>query len=505
MVIRGIFEELRSSFSDYTKLDDPKYLEFSPYENDETFDTAIIEFNIDEEIPFAESKELVSLPTLETKTGVAESKAGSLTSFFNRRKLKGHEVVESLKATGNKAIKSEKWVLFDKDRLGSVVNDFQRQTQKLKDYMILVQSAQLSRLLNKTYRDAIGSAINSQDAERLGLVPHARLIELNRDYGVDTGDYSIANSTITLAPETHELTSGTLSNWSVQPDPDPEYVLVELKHYPPSQDTCEGPDSDTVSNVQQLASLLAIAPSVLRTLPFRGFINQPKEKRYAFVYQYPENVTRSLPISLQDLILSRNTQSRFSLKTRFDVAQKLAQSIGLFHADRWVHKSVSSQSVVFFQDLKKRSLKVDSPYLVDFGYSRPEGGLTYVNLRSTTPEMSVYLHPDRPKQTFTKLHDIYALGIVLLELATWTSAQARFETALEGLDLKTASVKPESMMTKFIEIAETSIPYYMGASYAEAVIACLNDSFKGQTGGARFPQTFQREIVDKLSAENLLG
>jgi hypothetical protein len=42
----------------------------------------------------------------------------------------------------------------------------------------------------------------------------------------------------------------------------------------------------------------------------------------------------------------------------------IAQSIGVFHADGWVHKSVCSQSVVFFKDRRKQTLMLGSPYLV---------------------------------------------------------------------------------------------------------------------------------------------
>jgi hypothetical protein len=288
---------------------------------------------------------------------------------------------------------------------------------------------------------------------------------------------------------------------------DAESVMIELKHYPPPDDDgVEGPDPDTEVNVRRLAALLKISASgtrELRTLPFKYYVHQPKEERYAFVFGYPLYAQQKQPQSLHELIKSSSQEKRFSLGTRFQVAKAIAQSIGGFHADGWVHKSVCSQSVVFFKDRTKESLMLETPYLVDFGYSRPEEGRTYARYHQTTNSSTLYLHPDRPRMTFTKLHDVYALGVVLLEIATWKVARDHFESAIGDLDGGTARINKE-VREKFISTARRSIPYHMGVAYMEAVVACLDDTFRGQTGTAEFVGIFQSEIIDKLSAKQLV-
>jgi len=182
----------------------------------------------------------------------------------------------------------------------------------------------------------------------------------------------------------------------------------------------------------------------------------------------------------------------------------IAQNIGVFHADGWVHKSVCSQSIAFFKQRNKRSLMLESPYLVDFGYSRPEQGRTYARYHQSTDSTSLYLHPDRPRMAFTKLHDIYALGVVLLEIAIWTVAQDLFASAARGLDLSKSSISREEVRTKLLEVAEKNIPYQMGTSYMEAVVACLDDTYRGQTASADFVETFQTEVIEKLGANQLV-
>ncbi|KAF5871079.1 putative het-s domain protein [Botrytis fragariae] len=183
----------------------------------------------------------------------------------------------------------------------------------------------------------------------------------------------------------------------------------------------------------------------------------------------------------------------------------ITKSIGVFYADEWVHKSVYGRSVVFFRHRSKKSLMLRSPYLVGFGYSRPEEGKTYAHYQQTTNSDALYLHPDRPHMTFTKIHDIYALGVVLLEIATWRIAKDHFDSAVKGLDLDVTTIDKEEVSENFKSIAKKSIPYHMGTTYMEPVVSCLDDVYKGHTDSPTFLEAFQTEIIDKLNAKQLLS
>jgi serine/threonine protein kinase len=386
---------------------------------------------------------------------------------------------------------------------------FRGETAKLRGYLPLAQSAQLSRIEDKM--GTLTATIQDHDAHVLGLVKHAELLELNEKGESDFTDANeMKGCNVKVGSKDSELSAGTVEfvrEGSRQADT--ESVMIELKHYPPPDecDGFEGPDPDTEVNVRRLAGLLKISASgtrELRTLPFKYYVHQPREKRYAFVFGYPLHAQQTQPQSLHELIKLSSQEKRFPLGTRFQVAKAIAQSIGVFHADGWVHKSVCSQSVVFFKDRTKESLMLESPYLVDFGYSRPEEGRTYAPKAQTIDDSTLYLHPDRPRMTFTKLHDVYALGIVLLEIATWKVAQDHFQSAIGDLDMATARINKEEVREKFVSIARRSIPYHMGLAYMEAVVACLDDTFRGQTGTAEFVGIFQSEVIEKLSAKQLV-
>ena len=449
------------------------------------YDTHVIEFDIDEEIP----------PAM-----VSQSKSTIKWSF------------NKAKETTAAVAKSVKWGLYDKRNLEEAICKFQTEAEKLQRILPMIQAQQFSRIDNKLL--AISATIKNQNAERLGLVTHARLIRASEDSDDKfKEDHSLKHHVVKIKSESSELNVGAVEvKRSGRKVAESEAVLIELKPYPPPDEECLNWDGE--EDVRHLAALLKISSlgsreailgsRAFRTLPFHGYVNQPDQKRYAFVYGFPLHAEHSQPISLHQLIKSTASESRFPLKSRFHVAQMIAQSIGVFHADQWVHKSICSQSIVFFKNRNAKAWMLDSPYLVDFEYSRPVGGRTFEHYHKTTDSMTLYLHPDRPRMTFTKLHDLYALGVVLLEIATWTTAKDHFQKAAAGLTLNGTGIDKLAVQEHFKGIAQRSVPYHMGTSYSEAVIACLNDTFKGQTGDSDFTRLFQDEIVEKLSAKKLL-
>ncbi|TGO49272.1 hypothetical protein BCON_0215g00100 [Botryotinia convoluta] len=421
-MIYDMFEELRKSLDDYRKLT--------------THTTCNILHDKADPIPPAK------LP----------AKKLPFNSLFNRTR-----------ETTKLAVKSAKWALYDRKRLESTISTFRRETEKLTGLLPLAQSAQVSRIDNKI--DALAATINDRDAQILGL---QCIVKTTSD------DNELSAGAIELKHEG--------SNTAEQ-----ESVLIELKYYPPSEENCNAtpnyPNADTKTNVRRLAGLLSISSSgsELRTLPFKFYVHEPNHERYAFVFGYPLHALQSQQISLHELIKSSTQDQRFSIAIRFQVAEIIAKSIGVFHADGWVHKNVCSRS----------------PYLVDFGYSRPEEGKTYARYQQTTNSDALYLHADRPRMTFTKLHDIYALGVVLLEIATWKTAK--------DLDLDVTTIDKEEVRERFLSIAKKSIPYHMGTTYMEAVISCLDDTYRGHTASSTFMETFQTEIIEELSAKQLLS
>ena len=94
--------------------------------------------------------------------------------------------------------------------------------------------------------------------------------------------------------------------------------------------------------------------------------------------------------------------------------------------------------------------------------------------------------------------------MVLLEIVTWTTAKDHFQRAVAGLLLDGTGIHRLAVQEHFKGIVQRGIPYHIGTSYSEAVLACLNDTFKGQTGDPNFTRMFQDGVVEKLSEKKML-
>lgn len=431
-------------------------------------------------------KEEIPLPT----------QPGFLSKFKPSKKLKDTQLY----------IASD-WALFRRKKLERVLAKFQKRNQRLQDILPFAISAHLQASHQK--EAIIKNILQDEDAKLLGLSGHVQirgLIQGQSDSGLQL---SLGNAIVESQFEHDAVHVGTVKTTMARGNVTSENVLIEYKYYARKDDeNSQGEDQKpeiqeprNAEKVTQLAGLLhSSGSSSLGTLPLKGFVDQSEKGRHAFVFYFPEKTARAAPTSLHFLI-SQNSQRPWSLARRFKIAQHLAKTIGSFHIDRWVHKNISSKSLVFFEDRESHDLRFDYPYLVNFEYSRPESGSTLL-LRDNDEGKNVYRHPsiqDIARPSFTRLHDIYSLGVVLLEIAIWDTAENIVQSSIrEG---KRRS--PEGTQKLYIKQAADKIPWLMGTAYSKAVLACLDSEFADQFSRPEFPETFRKEVVDNLSAKCL--
>ena len=161
---------------------------------------------------------------------------------------------------------------------------------------------------------------------------------------------------------------------------------------------------------------------------------------------------------------------------------------------------------MFFKDRESKSRLINSPYLVDFEYSRPESGTTF-RLRDNDDERNLYRHPeiqDVANSSFSKLHDIYSLGVVLLEIALWQTARSMLDELKRRNKQHTGEqVNAYGLQEWYISRAKKKVAHLMGASYQSAVLACLESKYKDQTRRRDFPTTFDTQVTQRLGAKQI--
>ncbi|KAH8905837.1 hypothetical protein BR93DRAFT_928411 [Coniochaeta sp. PMI_546] len=191
----------------------------------------------------------------------------------------------------------------------------------------------------------------------------------------------------------------------------------------------------------------------------------------------------SSPRSLRDLLLS--TPAPHSLSLRFDIARQLARSIGSVHALGFVHKNLRPETVLIFNrgDGPTQSLSV---FLVGFEHFRREDQATQ-RRGDDFIERNLYRHPSRqgfrPRDDYIMQHDIYSLGVCLLEIGLWRSfisceGAQPLNTEFFGLEAYASwdRIREFMMMSakeQLLPLARSRLPQYMGSRYAEIVETCL--------------------------------
>lgn len=377
-----------------------------------------------------------------------------------------------------------------------------------------------------------------------------------------------------LRPERRSgLTPGILHLGNTQ-----RRVLFEYKRIRPSQDL--GWLIYGKQELYQLGKLLrraSIPGSNLRTLRFAGIIDQTALwRRFAFVFEYPQQVKKGARvITLHDMISGKARCKKGGLNARFQLAQVLCKAIATFHGDGWVHKNLRSDSVVFFQDrdgsegeeddgeddeddddddddddfedTEPPHIDLDKPYLVDFEYARPLDAQTLYTFSSDI-EYDIYRHPARqgiPSESFTKTHDIYALGVVLLEIGLWRTAFDLIDSKtggrlsdlrgrkitqpgslaatvdklnLSGVNGSTAHEDqhqetkamaepptPVDIKAALITVAKENLEFMMGEYYARAVDSCLSSNAPGRSASNKEAgAVFVDQVLKNLDPAKLL-
>ena len=151
------------------------------------------------------------------------------------------------------------------------------------------------------------------------------------------------------------------------------------------------------------------------------------------------------------------------------------------HVFGFVHKNIRPETVLTLQDVHGTAL---STFLLGFENLRTEQGRTY--LRGDDDwEKNLYRHPSRqgcmPEEEYCMQHDIYSLGVCLLEIGLWASFVTYDESgentrpsAALGLSSEGTELHwPRSLKEHLVAVARLQLSRCMGPKYAEVVETCL--------------------------------
>ncbi|PQE28607.1 Het-s domain protein [Rutstroemia sp. NJR-2017a WRK4] len=236
-------------------------------------------------------------------------------------------------------------------------------------------------------------------------------------------------------------------------------------------------------DVRELARKLSYTdPLNLGLLQCRGVIRVLKpDKRtlssFDFIFRIPNGPSNE-PQSLRGCLLA---QANHTLTERVKIANQLAKSISYIHTLGFVHKTIRPETILVFQDNKS---VLGSTFLVGFERFRAADGRTR-RAGNSAWEVNLYHHPQRQgaiaEESYVMQHDIYSLGVVLLEIGMWDSfVYYKNDTAdpIPGTSLDIslqhpAFRSPTLMKEHLVALAERALPKRMGERYKDVVVNCL--------------------------------
>lgn len=346
--------------------------------------------------------------------------------------------------------------------------------------------------------DAFEDMACSSSAKVLGLNSPLRLVRLIKDSRSTSNSLEVNAMEIKSVGGQRESTAGgekTMMGKMEQID-----VLVEYKPYKESLDQVRKLRDGL--KIQKLAQILnSDKPMGFCSLKCLHWFHDSYECQYGLVFEVPPGL--SLPYaSLFELLGVTYRKVRPTLGQRFRIARDIGRAIQKWHSVGWVHEEICSRNVLIFQNPETHVWDFSNPFLGCFQYSRREIDISD-GLEVEDIQRNVYRHPTRqgiPLQRHDALHDIYAYGVLLLEIGLWqTVLEHRY---FQGIVNEVGRLKPEHIQKLLVKIAKQSLGHTMGADYRDAAILCLEDGFENLWDDyhtqPRLMQTFRIQVLDQI-------
>lgn len=429
------------------------------------------------------------------------------------------------------------WATGGKIKAEKTLNRLQGINSRLKEDLDILLSEYI-----KSFPNSASKIENDPDAQEVGIsiTTTLRAIERN-ERGADSSLKISPRSVESLEPMGvgTTLARGKMANSRT--------VLVEYRGYTELTD-------DVSERALRLATFLnRPKPSCTTVLRCLGVFNEAKKLRFGYVFDTDELQStdrasdRLDPLEVlenfQSLLASLSTDeakdifrySKFGkqnpvsarplcLSKRFRMAHSLAQTVHQLRLVGWLHQNIRSENIWFTRELEEgplyRSWVLGKPYLFSFEYARKtdEYSDPYRISPTGSSDHNLYRHPERQdaqsdRYPHTKLHDIYSLGVVLLEIGLGRAAAGMkeyYQTKILGQDPhRTNTVRdptdcgPEKTKEGFLYLAQMLLSEKVGGKYSSIVASCLTGTFASSEEdgdlNTSLHKMFRRDVVEPLA------
>ncbi|UPL00748.1 hypothetical protein LCI18_011682 [Fusarium solani-melongenae] len=299
----------------------------------------------------------------------------------------------------------------------------------------------------------------------------------------------------------------SIAHYSPDDESQPRRVMIEWIPFPQGDydvyKLARTRMSQISYSLQQIGEL-----SHLQVLPSLGFIEYGSAKVFGLVSALPTRTTSSttlvtlydiLPGSQRPGVNERPSSSRRSLATM------LVMGFYTFLLTRWHHERFSSLHIAFLVNEAKTSststqhtpLDLGAPIIGGFAISRPDSTAELSISAPVEDFEAVYLHPHvrqrlksppagsnantEPQERYQRVHDIYALGLLLVEIGFWRPL-ARVAESGSGGKVKASNLSVKEFKDAIVKKCRSDLAFWMGETYGDVTLRCL---LAGEEGGVQ--------------------
>ena len=261
------------------------------------------------------------------------------------------------------------------------------------------------------------------------------------------------------------------------------------------------------------------APSLLKCI---GYMDDSAKGGLSLLFEIP---TLPLSKSINDIInldqfIERSTANPKALNVpplqgRFSLAKSVASAVLNLHSWGWIHKDIRSQNILLVP-ISQSSGTVSriseqaktlsfAAYLTGFEVARHANDISDATVTAEI-ERNLYRHPDRqntPRVNFEKIHDLYAVGLILYEIGVFRTLKWKFSDKLKHFEKTGEYPDAEYIAARLRRYAADELPRAMGSRYAEAVRRCLEGDFgveKDDTAQTELMMQFQELVLEVIEA-----
>jgi hypothetical protein len=229
----------------------------------------------------------------------------------------------------------------------------------------------------------------------------------------------------------------------------------------------------SMQRMQQIAELLGTSkPSNFHALKCLRWFHDEQHSKYGLIFAIPAEMKGLYTISLWDVMRKAHNADKPTLKQRFLMAHSIGQAILKWHTVGWVHQGIAGRNVWFFcqNNHAPFGINYSRPFLCGFEFARTHDAPSENRVVEDFSE-NVYRHPDRqgyPSKSHHREHDLYAYGVLLLEIGLWDVVTNGFPRI---------DISPYDVRAQLLSINKNRLGHHMGEGFLNATQTCLSGKF----------------------------